>query len=275
MGEVVSLQPKETASTSTRQPSLKELPPIESAPILKEYGRLGLTAFTKEYGMKTPTDGRGFVDYGALLGYVDSLVKKDFIWSSRMDIHHLQWESHRYNPVEFADEEDPTIPQRFREIPFHKLLIPRQMHEFIHVVTLPPELPEFDEMKKRVEAFDIAVSLFQKAKQTLDIEAQEMRLIPVPHPKKMKEEYDPIKRKIIERDVLIDRYKEFTEQFHNQLSKTTQQDVENLINMELLQNENPITVLVTSLDRAVRLNKQRQAIRPKVRWIAPKAQKIA
>jgi hypothetical protein len=274
MGELVSLSPKETVPVPPRQPSLKELPPVESVPILKEYGRLGLSAFTKEYGIDTPTDERGFVDYGALLGHVDKLVDKDFIWSSRLDIHHLQWEGHLYNPDHYEEEEDPTIPQRFREIPFHKLLIPRQMHNFIHVITRPPEPPEYGEMKKRVEAFEVAVRLFQKAKQTLDIEAQEMRLVPVPHPKKMKEEYDPLRRKIVERDVLIDQYRKFTEQFHSQLSNTTQQDVENLINMDLLRNENPIGTLVTSLDRAVRLNKQRQAIRPKVRWIAPQ-KKIA
>ncbi|MDB5176489.1 MAG: hypothetical protein JWN75_157 [Candidatus Saccharibacteria bacterium] len=275
MTERVSLSPKETAPTPLRQPSLNELPPIESVPILKEYGRLGLNAFTKEYGVKTPLDDRGFVDYGALLSYIDSLVDKEYIWTGKPDIHHLQWEADKYNESHFLHKEDPTIPQRFREIPFHKLLIPRQMHNLIHVVTIPPEVPEYEEMKKRVEAYRIARSLFQMAKQTLDIEAQEMRLIPVPHPKKMKEEFDPVKRKIVERDVLIDRYIEFTEQFHAELSTISQKDVEDLINMDILQNADPIGALIISLDRAVRLNKHQQAIRPVVRGTSRPRQKLA
>lgn len=274
MSEMVSLPPQEILAPPPEHLST-ELPPAESVPLLKEYGRLGLTKFMDRYAVPTQLDDRGFVDYGWLLGYIDSLVDEDYVWSSRLDIHHLQWEGSSYHPDNFTDYDDPSVPQRFREIPFHKLLIPRQMHDLIHLVTLPPKMPEYSEMKKRVEAFDVAVSLFQKAKQTLDIEQQNKRLIPAPHPKYRNKTFDPVKRKMIEREVLRDRYAEFAQIFHNQLSQTSQQDVEDLINMDAVRRDNPVLSIVSSLDRAVRLNKQKQAIRPKLRWQPPKQQKAA
>ena len=278
MGDVISLGHQEITPAPPRKARHRELPPVEHVPILREYGRLGLNKFIEEYAIETKVDDRGFVDYGWLLSYIDSLVDDEFVWKGRLDIHHLQWESGSYNPLHFSDEEDPSIPETLREIPFHKLLIPRDMHDLIHVVTLPPKAPAYEQMKRRVDAYGLAVNLFQKAKQTLDIEAQERRLTQLPAEYILKynetKEFDPIRRRMIERDVLIDRYLEFKNQFHDQISQTTQQDLDDLINMDILGREDPMNMLVTSLDKAVRLNKRNHAIRPKVRRQAP-AQKIS
>lgn len=254
---------------------LHELPPSDKVPILKEYGRLGLDRFIDRYAIPTQTDDRGFVDYGWLLGYIDSLVSKEHVWEGRLDIHHLQWEANAYDPANFAnltiDDKpvDPTIPHEFRENPFHKLLIPRDMHDLIHVVTLPPEVPDYEQMKRRIDAYSIAVRLFQKAKQTLDIEAQEKRLIPLNDSRFVNMSLDPKKRRVISREILLDRYAEFVSQFNDQLSNTSQDDVDDLIRMDILQSQNSIPLLVSRMERHIRLNKDKQAIRPTVRWSGP------
>lgn len=271
-GEIPLLSQEPSLAAVRRKNRLHELPPSDKVPILKEFGKLGLDRFIDRYAIPTQTDDRGFVDYGWLLGYIDSLVSKEHIWEGRLDIHHLQWEANAYEPIHFMDQTiddkpiDPTVPHEFRENPFHKLLIPRDMHDLIHVVTLPPEVPDYEQMKRRVDAYSIAVSLFQKAKQTLDIEAQEKRLQPLNDPRFENMSLDPKKRRVISREILLDRYAEFVSQFNDQLSKTSQNDVDDLIRMDLLRSSNSIPLLVSSMERRIRLNKDKQAIRPTVRW---------
>lgn len=263
-----------------RKNRLHELPPSDKVPILKEYGRLGLDRFIDRYAIPTQTDNRGFVDYGWLLGYIDSLVSKEHVWEGQLDVHHLHWEANAYDPLHFVDQVtgegepiDPTLPHEFRENPFHKLLIPRDLHDLIHVVTLPPDVPDYEQMKRRVDAYTIAVGLFQKAKQTLDIEAQEKRLRPLNDPRFANMSLDPKKRRIISREILLDRYFEFASQFNDQLSNTSQNDVDDLIQMDFLRSRNSIPLLVSSMQRRIRINKDKQAIRPAVRWRGPTATK--
>lgn len=281
-GEVPLARQESSPAAVRRLNRLHELPPADKVPILKEYGRIGLERFVDRYAVPTQTDDRGFVDYGWLLGYIDSLVSKEHVWTGRLDIHHLQWEASSYSPVNFADmtnpdgeRADPTIPHQFRENPFHKLLIPRDMHDLIHLVTLPPEVPEYEQMKRRIDAYMIAINLFQKAKQTLDIEAQEKRLQPITHPSFTNMSLDPKKRRVINREILLDRYAEFVSQFNTQLSNTSQNDVDDLIRMDILRNQDPIPMLVSSMERKVRLNKDKQAIRPTVRWTGARKKNAA
>jgi len=275
MGEVISLDNSEIIYASSNPSRRLELPSVEHAPILKEFGRLGLDRFMDRYAIPTQTDERGFVDYGWLLGYIHSLVSKDHVWTGGLDVHHLQWVGKWYDESHFQHEENPSVPSELREIPFHKLLIPRDLHDLIHVVTLPPEIPEYEQMRRRVEAFTVARSLFQKAKQTIEIESKERRLIPAPHPKYHSKTFDPVTRKLIEREVLIDQYNQFRAQFENELSSTTQQDVDDFLRISSLQDGDPIVSLVSTFDRTVKPNKRKQGIRPKLRWHPERLQRPA
>lgn len=267
MGEVVSMGNQGINLISSPQFHQQlELPSTHDAPILKDLGRLGVDRFMDRHAVETQTDARGFVDHGWLLSYIHSLVPRDHVWTGHLDVHHLQWVEEWYQPQHFQGEEDPSAPSRLRDSPFHKFLIPRDIHDLIHITTLPPALPEYKPMLRRATAIETAVSLFQTAKQAIDVESRERRLVPAPHPKYREKTFDPVSRRLIERDVLIDRYWEVYEQFKGQLSDISQQDVDDLINLELIKDRDPIFSVVSSLDRAVRLNKKKQAIRPKVRW---------
>lgn len=243
-----------------------ELPSADDVPLMRDLGRMGIDKFMNRFAVPTQTDDRGFVDYGWLLGYAHSLVPDHHVWTGVPDVHHLQWTAESYRAEHFAREADPGAPDRFREIPFHKLLIPRDLHDLIHVVTLPPPIPEYEVMQRRLGAYTTATHLFQRAKKAVDVAKKAERLVPAPHPGHSSKTYDPVARKLVEREVLIDRYWEFYQQFKKHLSETDQHDVDDLLDLDLIKSRDPVFSVISSLDRAVRLHKDKQGIRPKVRW---------
>ena len=198
------------------------------------------------------------------------------MWTGRLDVHHLQWEASRYDKSRFSEEQhdedgeiiDPNIPSRFRENPFHKLLIPRQMHDLIHIVTLAPEMPKYEEMKRRVHAFDIAMDLFQTAKHALEIEQKDNRLVPIGRPGFDSLFLDRKKRRPITREVLLDRYIEFTEKFDNKLAAASFDEIEGLIRQDVTETKDPHSLLVADWQKRIRILGGRHALRPKVRWIS-------
>lgn len=235
-----------------------DLPPARAIPILHCLANLSLEQFRGEYALETKTDERGFVDYGQLLSDINAQIDDaTFRWPRyNYDIHHLQWESVSYHPREFNGN---TIPQEFREIPFHKLYIPRQLHNLIHRITLPPEMPSLDAMTKRVEAYRTAKNLFETASRSIRIEEMQQQARP----------YDGknviVNRRVVDRDVLIDRYQEFTDKYRNQLSETSVKDLDGLIDMRMLDLAAPIPTVAARLDHATLVSSRKKAIRPKLR----------
>lgn len=239
-----------------------DLPPVEAVPILRHLGKLGLAEFRKEFAVPTALDERGFVDYKQLLSYVDSLVEKDFKWPEiGPDIHHLQWEARSYSPELFTEYADPTIPQRFREIPFHLLYIPRQLHNLIHSVTLAPEVPSYEQMKKRVEAFDIARGLFEKAIQSIMIEETVQRA--VQHPSGVL--IDLKRRKLIDLEILEDRYIEFTIEYYDRLAEASTRDLDGIIDAHILDSTRPVSEIVSHFNRTIHITKRNKGLRPELR----------
>lgn len=239
-----------------------DLPPVEAVPILRHLGELGLTEFKKEFATPTTLDERGFVDYKQLLSYVDSLVEEDFKWSEiGLDIHHLQWEAKSYSPELFTEYTDPTIPQQFREIPFHLLYIPRQLHNLIHCVTLPPEVPSYDQMKKRVEAFDIARGLFEKAIRSMMIEETVQRAIRHSSGALV----DLKRRKLIDLEVLEDRYIEFTIEYYDRLIEASASDLDGIIDAHILDSTRPVSEIVLHLNSTIHITKRNKGLRPELR----------
>mgnify|MGYP007051657688 CR=1 FL=1 len=245
-----------------------DLPPVEHAPILEDYWRLGERKFREKHAVETKTDERGFVDHVWLLEYIDSLVDEEYLWPHAKDIHHLQWTGEEYEPYHFQDTPDPTVPNTFREIAFHKLLIPCQMHKFLHKVTLPPRPPDYEVMKKRVDAHAIAVSLFQAAERVISIERQHERLELMERhdPRKHGHPYiDKVTRRVIDRDTLVDRYCEFAEKFQHKCKEVATADLDDLIDTHLLtQDPSPIDLLMT-LDKRTLFTHMQQAMRPDIR----------
>lgn len=62
-----------------------------------------------------------------------------------------------------------AVADQFRELPMNKLWVPRQFHNFIHAVTLPPEMPELRVMQRIVRNARRRDYLFQVATNAMTI----------------------------------------------------------------------------------------------------------
>jgi hypothetical protein len=258
-----------------------DLPPIDKAPILKHLAHISLDEFRDQYGIDTPLldDERKFVDYEALLELVNEEVSDDYIWPLGNDIHHLYWEARNYHPARFGGN---LIPHKFREIAFHKILIPRQMHNFIHVITRPPETPNYLAMRQRVKAYRCAEHLFNTAAQSIHLETADrvgivlsdrdsQLLIPTAHnfpPDWMKRAKD---NRVIEREILLDQYRMFTEKYYRQLSSVSLQDLDGLIpESDMLSSDLLPLQVISSLKRILPIEPKRHkraSIQPVIRGI--------
>lgn len=117
-----------------------------------------------------PTDDRGFVMPTATVEVVKSLFEDDYEWpidpqhqQTQPDIHHFHWLASSYSPDKFQQS---TIPGKFRELPSVKGVLPRQFHNVIHDFTLPPQIPNYQDMEEHIQAYNIARWLFNSAEQT-------------------------------------------------------------------------------------------------------------
>lgn len=123
-----------------------------------------------------PTDDRGFVLPDATVEKVRELFEDDYEWpidsryeETRPNVHHFHWTERQYSPQIYGGL---LIPRRFRELPSVKGILPRQFHNVIHAVTLPPDVPLYLDMAQHVEAYTLARQTFQSATRTVAAHAR-------------------------------------------------------------------------------------------------------
>ncbi len=140
----------------------------------------------------TPTDERGLVDVPRLIAAVQKTVDPEYEWPRQLSIHHFYWPEADYPYVTAGLAVDN--PAVFRNLPIHRGLLPRAFENWLHIITLPPPKPSEEVMHHRVEAWNVARSLFQKVRATIQTEklararAEYVRQNPVI----LKEEFDGV-----------------------------------------------------------------------------------
>ena len=92
----------------------------------------------------------------------------------------------QYDPSNFQGR---TVPLRFRESPNLKGVLPRQFHNLLHFVTLPPAMPKYKYMEQHLDALYLARRLLESAERA--VEAQSLFTLRGLH------ENDEIARKIM------------------------------------------------------------------------------
>lgn len=125
---------------------------------------------------QTPVTEMGLVDLDQLVMLGEVTVDSVFDWSSRTDIHHLQWPRAQYI--------DDKLSMQFRELQGRKANLPRTFHNWLHKLTLPPDLPTREVMHHTVEAEATARALADTASLAMRLtrmkevkeSAREMRL---------------------------------------------------------------------------------------------------
>lgn len=104
--------------------------------------------WTPEEGRReTPLDSRGLVDLDKLVSLGKQTVQLDYSWISAFnDVHHLQWPAAHY-------AESLGLPgHEFRELIQRKAYLPRQFHNWLHLITLPPPMPSEEVMRHSIDA---------------------------------------------------------------------------------------------------------------------------
>lgn len=127
---------------------LDRMPPIASPIVRSALGTLSVREFRDEFAIPTPVDNEGLVDYRKLIEQVSDFVEPGYKWKAPFfDEHHLYWQSSYYDS---AFNVDSTLAQQFRNLPVNKLWVPREFHDFVHLMTIPSDVPEHFTMKTRV-----------------------------------------------------------------------------------------------------------------------------
>jgi hypothetical protein len=131
---------------------LEHLPPLEKAPILEKLATLGMRRFQNEYALETPVDPTtGVVDHEKLMELMRGLVDPDYKWQAPFfDEHHLHWFAHRY---ETSFQPNEMLASEFRDMAINRMWVPRQFHDFVHAVTIPPDVPSLEQMRASVKDF--------------------------------------------------------------------------------------------------------------------------
>lgn len=116
--------------------------------------------------IETPTDSRGLVVVGELIEQVKAYVAPEYAWHLAPDVHHLYWPRESY--VQLQASTQGLIPARtFREVCANKIYIPRDFHETIHCVSVPPPMPDAAVMQPYIKGWHIARSVFESVQEVI------------------------------------------------------------------------------------------------------------
>lgn len=122
--------------------------------------------------IESPVDERGIVDPRAVVEIGKSLIDPGFVWPSNLSIHHLYWQRWWYGLPSAGSQ-----ALSFRELPIHKILVPRVFENLLHKVMVPPDIPSQEVMTKRIESWGIAKSLFKSVRNVVKWENNTNRYI--------------------------------------------------------------------------------------------------
>lgn len=195
---------------------LDRMPPIADPVIRSALATLSLREFKQEFAIPTPVDKRGIVDHKLLMKQVSDFVEPGYKWNAPFfDEHHLYWQANYY---ESSFHVDPILAQTFRNLPINKIWVPRDFHNFIHVMTIPGDVPEHFDMKSIVRDFRRRNYLHTITSQIVNLREVSERVVPRARRKKDGTEdgivyVDPETRRSFESlDELIERRKRFISQ---------------------------------------------------------------
>lgn len=121
------------------------------------------------------TDERGLIEPYRLIQAVKSSIDPAYDWPQKLSVHHLYWPANWY--FETEGPEQPGNPRKFRELPIHKALLPRVFENWLHLITVPPDVPDPEVRQHRMEAWSVAKDLFSAARETMAHERKSRRRI--------------------------------------------------------------------------------------------------
>lgn len=105
--------------------------------------------------IETPYDEYGIVDKRELFSRIIGSVAADHVWKGSYEgPHHIMWPRYAYQGI--SPQAFRPKATHFRGSPSLKIIIPRQMHDYLHFVTEPPAVPDKDVMVQySLEQFNV------------------------------------------------------------------------------------------------------------------------
>lgn len=98
----------------------------------------------REY-IETPYDEFGIIDKRELFRRLLGSVSADFYWGGSYEgPHHLLWP--RSNYTSGSAQPQRPLSERFRGAPSLRVIVPRDLHDWLHEATQPPRVPSRDVM---------------------------------------------------------------------------------------------------------------------------------
>lgn len=123
--------------------------------------------------IEVATDPFGLVDIDKLVESVKQTVDESYTWRSDLDVHHFQWPAAWYPAIQGVRAADN--PAYFRNLGIFKGLMPLDFHAMIHRFSEPLPPPEPEVIHYKVEAWNIAKSLFIRMRKTINAERMAKR----------------------------------------------------------------------------------------------------
>ena len=96
--------------------------------------------------LEVPLDDNGIPRRVALMGAVLNTIYMEHIWTGGYDLHHVAWPGKEYRQGFGLDGE--LIGAAYRGSGSLKVLLPRQLHNYVHRITEPPPTPDLDVMRQ-------------------------------------------------------------------------------------------------------------------------------
>jgi hypothetical protein len=119
---------------------------------------------------ETPVDDRGFVDVPTLIQAVKDTMDPVYEWPEHLSVHHLYWKEDWYSSAFIG-----MNGQKFRELPIHKAMLPRVFENWLHKVTVPPDVPDPELMHRRIQSWNVASDLFHTVRSAVKWERRARR----------------------------------------------------------------------------------------------------
>ena len=105
------------------------------------------TVTVDEY-IETPYDEFGIINRQELFRRILGSVASEYHWEgSFAGPHHLMWPRAAYNYPNITRKDTP-LTTTFRGSPSLKVILPRELHDYLHRVTEPPTMPDLDVMRQ-------------------------------------------------------------------------------------------------------------------------------
>ena len=107
----------------------------------------------------TPYDEFGIVDKKELFRRILGSVSTDFYWGgSYVGPHHIMWPQADYAGEGLGARR--KIPMKFRSSQSLRVIIPRDLHDYLHKITEPPKQPGIDTMEQYYQEQQTVLHLY-------------------------------------------------------------------------------------------------------------------